>query len=137
MIVSIIHFFSQLQSSLVNIVHNNSQNGNVFQVYLVSFAMQWNHRMASLRVAGGHGRQTSCLDARQIQRVNQQAEVLFGEEHVLEPNFGAPMLVPEAYEHPDEEELLGVEYTMCQSTSFTARDYYVQKGTVLDHTLKQ
>ncbi len=100
MIVSIIHFISQLQSSLVNIVHNNSQNGNVFQVYLVSFAMQWNHRMASLRVAGGHGRQTSCLDARQIQRVNQQAEVLFGEEHVLEPNFAAPMLVPEAYEHP-------------------------------------
>lgn len=137
MIVSMIHFISQLQSSLANIVHNNSQNGNVFQVYLVSFAMQWNHRMASLRVAGGHGRQTSCLDARQIQRVNQQAEVLFGKEHVLEPNFAAPMPVPEAYEHPDEEELLGVEYAMCQSTSFTARDYYVQKGTVLDHTLKQ
>ncbi len=70
--------------------------------------------MASLRVAGGHGRQTSCLDARQIQRVNQQAEVLFGEEHVLEPNFAAPMLVPEAYEHPDEEKLL-VSSTPCAS----------------------
>ena len=104
---------------------------------MVSFAMQWNHRMTSLRVAGGHGQQTSCLDARQIQRVNQQAEVLFGKEHVLEPNFAAPMPVPEVYEHPDEEELLGVEYAMCQSTSFTARDYYVQKGTVLDHILKQ
>ncbi|XP_077094294.1 uncharacterized protein LOC143746357 [Siphateles boraxobius] len=99
-----------------------------FQVYLVSFAVQWNHRMVSLRVAGGHGRQTLCLDARQIQRVNQQAEVLFGKEHVLEPNFAAPMPVPEAYEHPpEEEELLDVEYTMCQSTSFTARDYYEQK----------
>ncbi len=53
------------------------------------------------------------------------------------PTLLQPMLVPEAYEHPDEEELLGVEYAMCQSTSFTARDYYVQKGTVLDHTLKQ
>ncbi|CAK6976699.1 uncharacterized protein LOC125249618 [Scomber scombrus] len=83
--------------------------------------------MASLRVAGGHGRQTSCLDPRQIQRVNQQPERLFGKEHVLEPNFAAPMPVHEAYEHPDEEELLGVEYAMCQFTSFTARDYYVQK----------
>ncbi|KAL2080692.1 hypothetical protein ACEWY4_024485 [Coilia grayii] len=63
----------------------------------------------------------------QIQRVNQQAEFLFGKEHVLEPNIAAPMPVPKAYEHPDEEELLGVEYAMCQSTSFTARDYYVQK----------
>lgn len=98
---------------------------------MVSFAVQWNHRMASLRVAGGHGQQTLCLDPRQIQRINQQAKVLFGKEHVLEPNFAAPMPVPEAYEHPDEEELLGVEYAMCQSTSFTARDYYVQKGTVV------
>lgn len=60
----------------------------VFQVYLVSFAVQWNHRMASLRVAGGHGQQTSCLDPRQIQRINQQAEVLFGQEHVLAPRRG-------------------------------------------------
>ncbi|KAL2087962.1 hypothetical protein ACEWY4_016790 [Coilia grayii] len=52
---------------------------------------QWNHRMASLRVAGGHGQQTLCLDPRQIQRVNQQAEFLFGKEHVLEPNFAAQM----------------------------------------------
>lgn len=78
--------------------------------------------MASLRVAGGHGRQTPCLDARQVQCINQQAEVLFSKEHVLEPNFAAPMPIPEAYEHSEEEELLGVEYAMCQSTSFTARD---------------
>lgn len=97
---------------------------------MVSFAVQWNHRMASLRVAGGHGQQTLCLDPRQIQRINHHAKVLFGKEHVLEPNLAAPMPVPEAYEHPDEEELLGVEYAMCQSTSFTSRDYYVQKGTV-------
>ncbi|XP_052459093.1 uncharacterized protein LOC128017688 [Carassius gibelio] len=116
-----------LHAHLFNAVPSQRCGIMPFQVYLVSFAMQWNHRMASLRVAGGHGRQTSCLDARQIQRVNQQAEVLFGKEHVLEPNFAAPMPVPEAYEHPDEEELLGVEYAMCQSTSFTARDYYVQK----------
>jgi len=96
----------------------------------MAFAMQWNNRMASLRVAGGQGRQTSCMDVQQIQRINQQAEVLFGKEHVLEPNFAAPMPVPDAYEHPCEEELLGVEYAMCQSTNFTARDYYVQKGKV-------
>ncbi|CAL8324403.1 unnamed protein product [Merluccius merluccius] len=83
----------------------------------------WNNRMSSLQVAGGQGRQT-CIDARQIQRINQQAEVLFGKDHVHVP-------VPDAYEHPDEEELLGVEYAMCQSTSFTARDYYVQKGVLL------
>lgn len=65
--------------------------------------------MASLRVAGGQGRQTSCMDARQIQRINQQAEVLFSKDHVLEPNFAAPMPVPDVYEHPDEEELLCVE----------------------------
>ncbi|KAE8277226.1 hypothetical protein D5F01_LYC24924 [Larimichthys crocea] len=45
-------------------------------------------------------------------------------DHVLEPNFAAPMPVPDVYEHPDEEELLG---GVCQSNSFTARDYYVQK----------
>ncbi|CAM4444687.1 unnamed protein product [Leuciscus chuanchicus] len=118
-----------LHAHLFNAVPSQRCGIMPFQVYLVSFAVQWNHRMASLRVTGGHGWQTSCLDARQIQRVNQQAEVLLGKEHVLEPNFAAPMSVPEAYEHPDEEELLGVEYAMCQSTSFTARDYYVQKST--------
>ncbi|KAM9744836.1 uncharacterized protein ACNS7B_009348 [Menidia menidia] len=116
-----------LHAHLFNAVPSHRCGIMPFQVYLVSFAVQWNHRMASLRVAGGHGGQTSCLDVRRIQRVNQQAEVLFGKEHVLEPNFAAPMPVPEAYEHPDEEELLGVEYAMCQSTSFTARDYYVQQ----------
>ncbi|KAE8278755.1 hypothetical protein D5F01_LYC23674 [Larimichthys crocea] len=77
-----------------------------FLVYLITFAVQWNNRMASLRVAGGQGRRTSCMVARQIQRINQQAEVLFSKDHVLEPNFAAPMPVPDVYEHPDEEELL-------------------------------
>ena len=129
------HFISQLQSSLP-IIYNNSWNGHVFQAYLIAFAVQWNNRMASLQVAGGQARQTSCVDVRQIQRMNQQAEVLFGKDHVLEPNFAAPMPVPDTYEHPDEEELLGVEYAMCQSTSFTARDFYVQRGTALNHTLR-
>lgn len=104
-------------------------NGHVFQVYLIAFAVQWNSCMESLRVAGGHGRQTWCMDPRQIQHLNQQAEVLFGKEHVLEPNFAAPMPYPAVYKDPDEEELLGVEYAMCQSTSFTAKDYYAQQGT--------
>ncbi|CAL8324430.1 unnamed protein product [Merluccius merluccius] len=116
-----------LHAHLFNVIPSQRCGIMPFQVYLVSFAVQWNHRMASLRVAGGHGQQTMCLDPRQIQHINQQAEVLFGKEHVLEPNFAAPMPVPEIYEHPDEEELLGVEYDMCQSTSFNARDYYVQK----------
>ncbi|XP_042599641.1 uncharacterized protein LOC109067456 [Cyprinus carpio] len=98
-----------------------------FQVYLIAFAVQWNSCMESLRVAGGHGRQTWCMDPWQIQHLNQQAEVLFGKEHVLEPNFAAPMPYPAVYKDPDEEELLGVEYAMCQSTSFTAKDYYAQQ----------
>lgn len=85
--------------------------------------------MESLRVGGGQGRQTSCMDARQIQRMNQQAEALFGRDHVLEPNFAAPMPYPDRYRDPEEEELLGVEYAMCQSTSFTARNYYAQRGS--------
>ncbi|KAG5261458.1 hypothetical protein AALO_G00284470 [Alosa alosa] len=96
-----------------------------FQVYLIAFAVQWNSRMESLWVAGGQGRQMSCMDARQIQRINQQAEVLFGNDHVPEPNFAAPMPYPDEYKDP---ELLGVEYAMCQSTSFTAGDYYAKKA---------
>lgn len=107
----------------------------MFQVYLIAFAVQC--RMESLRVAGGQGQQTSCMDARQIQRINQQAEVLFEKDHVLEPNFAAPMPYPDEYKDPDEEELLGVEYAMCHSTSFAARDYYAKKGKVLNHTPKQ
>lgn len=68
------------------------------------------------------------MDARQIQRMNQQAEVLFGKDHVLEPNFAAPMPYPDQYRDPEEEELIGVEYAMCKSTSFTARNYYAQRG---------
>ena len=103
----------------------------LFQVYLISFAVQWNQRMESLRVAGGQGCRTSCMDPRQIQRLNQQAEVLFGKDHLFEPNFAAPMPYPEHYDDPDEEELLGVEYAQCQSTDFTARDYYLEKGLML------
>ncbi|XP_034530083.1 uncharacterized protein LOC117805462 [Notolabrus celidotus] len=67
------------------------------------------------------------MDARQIQRMNRQAEVLFGKDHVLEPNFAAPMPYPDQYRAPEEEELLGVEYAMCQSTSYSARHYYAQR----------
>ncbi|CAJ1079839.1 uncharacterized protein LOC117804919 [Xyrichtys novacula] len=95
----------------------------ILQVYLVAFAVQWNNRMDSLRVAGGQGRKTSCMDARQIQRMNQQAEVLFGKEHLLETNFAAPM--PDSAD-PDEGELLRVEYAMCQSTNFMAKSYYAK-----------
>lgn len=68
------------------------------------------------------------MDVWQIQRINQQAEVLFDKDHVLEPNFAAPMPVPDVYEHHDEEELLGVEYasppasllgtTMCRKVQY-------------------
>lgn len=91
--------------------------------------------MESLRVAGGTGRTTSCTDPRQIQRLNQQSEFLFGKEHLFEPNFTAPMPYPERYEDPVEEELLGVEYAYCQSTDFTPRDYYIEKGEINTHKL--
>ncbi|XDV26692.1 hypothetical protein PO909_030333, partial [Leuciscus waleckii] len=116
-----------LHSHLYNAIPSQRCGVMPFQVYLIAFAVQWNSRMESLRVAGGHGRQTCCMDPRQIQCLNQQAEVLFGKEHVLKPNFAAPMPYPAVYKDPDEEELLGVEYAMCQSTSFTARDYYAQQ----------
>lgn len=90
--------------------------------------------MESLRVAGGKGRQTSCMDARQIQRMNRQAELLFGKDHVLEPNFFAPLPYPEKYDSPEEEELLGVEYAACQSTDFTAGDYYAEKSKVTQYS---
>ncbi|KAK7912719.1 hypothetical protein WMY93_012930 [Mugilogobius chulae] len=116
-----------LHSHLYNAIPSQRCAVMPFQVYLISFAVQWNSRMESLRVAGGQGRRTSCVDARQIQRMNMQAEVLFGKEHVLEPNFIAPMPYPASYDDPDEEELLGVEYAMCQSTSFAPKGYYAQK----------
>ena len=84
--------------------------------------------MESLRVAGGQGRSTTCIDPRQIQRLNQQAEVLFGRDHLFEPNFAAPMPYPHTYQDPVEEELLGVEYAYCQSTDFVSKDYYINKG---------
>ncbi|CAM4721274.1 unnamed protein product [Leuciscus chuanchicus] len=83
----------------------------------------WNHSGLLVVMAG----RRVVWTVWQIQRLNQQAEVLFGKEHVLEPNFAAPMLYPAVYKDPDEEELLGVEYAMCQSTSFTAKDYYAQQ----------
>ncbi|KAM8725844.1 uncharacterized protein AB9X84_002520 [Acanthopagrus schlegelii] len=101
-----------------------SKHLSCMQVYLIA----WNNQTESLRVAGGQGRQMSCMDARQIQRMNRQAEVLFGKDHVLEPNFAVPMPYTDQYRYPEEEELLGVEYAMCQSKSFTARNYYAQRG---------
>ena len=98
------------------------------QVYLISFAVQWNSRMESLKVAGGHGRLTTIVDPRQIQKLNTQASVLFGDEHLFEPNFSAPMPYAERYDNPVEEELLGVEYAYCQSTDFTSKEYYIEKG---------
>lgn len=109
----------------------------MFQVYLISFAVQWNRRMESLSVAGSQGHVTSCVDPRQIQRLNQQAEVLFGKEHVLEPKFAAPMPYPAQYENADEEELLGIEYAQCQSTDFTAKDYYIKQRMLLSHVIMQ
>ena len=101
------------------------------QVYLVSFAVQWNSRMEALKVAGGQGRVTTCVDPRQIQRLNQQAEFLFGKKHLFEPNFIAPMPIPEKYSDPVEEELLGVEYSYCQSTDFSSKEYYIKQGEFL------
>ncbi|PIK38265.1 hypothetical protein BSL78_24885 [Apostichopus japonicus] len=98
----------------------------MFKVYLITFAVQWNTRMETLKVAGGQGRKTTCLDPRQIQRLNQQSEVLFGKEHLFQPNFAAPM--PNRWRHDEgPEELLGVEYAYYQSTDFRSRDYYIQK----------
>jgi len=97
-------------------------------VYLVAFAMQWNARMESLRVAGGKGRHSSLTNTRLIQRLNQQSESLFGKQHLFEPNFIAPMPLPDTYDQPDEQELLGIEYAMCQSTQFSSKDYYADKG---------
>lgn len=85
--------------------------------------------METLKVAGGQGRKTTCLDPRQIQRLNQQSEFLFGKEHLFEPNFAAPMPNPGRHDEGPEE-LLGVEYAYYQSTDFRSRDYYIQKGTV-------
>ncbi|PIK46808.1 hypothetical protein BSL78_16307 [Apostichopus japonicus] len=97
-----------------------------FQVYLINFAVQWITRMETLKVAGGQGRKTTCLDPRQIQRLNQQSEVLFRKEHLFEANFAAPM--PNPWRHDEgPEELLGVEYAYYQSTDFRSRDYYIQK----------
>ncbi|XP_057706888.1 uncharacterized protein LOC130924371 isoform X4 [Corythoichthys intestinalis] len=116
-----------LHAHLYNAIPSSRCGIMPFQVYLIAFAVQWNTRMESLRVAGGQGRQTTCMDARQIQRMNHHAEVLFGKQHMLEPNFAAPLPYPDQYQHPEEEELLGVEYALCQSTAFTPRQYYAQK----------
>ena len=70
----------------------------------------------------------SLIDPRQIQRLNQQAEdclVLFGPQHLFEPNFVSSMPLPE---NPLEEELLGVEYIYSQSSDFKTKDYYIHKG---------
>lgn len=113
--------------------HKECVSYNVFQVYLIVFVVQWNARMESLHVAGGQGRKTTCTDARQIQRMNQQAELLFGKEHILEPNFAVPLPHPDGYDNPDEEELLGVEYIMCQSTAFTTV-LHTERYSIFNHT---
>lgn len=100
----------------------------MLQVYLITFAVQWNARMESLKVEGQRGRKTTLTNPRQIQRMNIQSEALFGKDHKYEPNFIAPMPFPERYEDPNEEELLGVEYAMCQSTQFRSKDYYITEG---------
>ena len=47
------------------------------------------------------------------------------------------MPYPEKYDDPEEEELLGVEYTYCQSTDFIAMEYYNKKGKLQDSRLKK
>ena len=84
--------------------------------------------MDALRVAGGMTKRSTCTNPRLVQRLNHQSEVLFGKEHLYEPNFVAPMALPDQYEDPDEDELLGIEYAMCQSTRFTSKDYYANEG---------
>lgn len=100
------------------------------QVYLISFAAQWNSRMEAQKISGDSRRHLNrCTDPRQVQRMNHQAKELFGSEHLFEPNFVAPMPYPENYTDTEEEELLGVEYAYCQSTaSFNSRQYYMTKG---------
>ena len=93
--------------------------------------------MEKRKVAGGEGRLTSCVDPRQIQRLNQHADILFGKDHLFEPNFAAPMIIPDNYEDPAEEELLGVEYAYCQSTDFSSRNYYIQKGEKHIHSIQK
>lgn len=96
----------------------------ILQVYLISFAVQWNSRMEKMKVAGQKG-PTLVDDPRQIQRMNTQEEVLYGKEHVYNQNFRGPMLPPT---NPEEEELLGVEYAVSQSTAFSSKHYYTEKG---------
>ena len=86
------------------------------QVYLICFAAQWNARMESLRVANSRLDETSSFDPSLVQRLNRRTERLFGKEYVYRPNFIAPMPLPEAYDDPSHEELLGVEYVYCQSS---------------------
>ncbi|PIK38273.1 hypothetical protein BSL78_24893 [Apostichopus japonicus] len=115
-----------LHAHMVNAVPSQRCGIMPLQVYLITFAVQWNTRMETLKVAGGQGRKTTCLDPRQIQRLNQQSEFLFGKEHLFQPNFAAPMPNPGRHvEGP--EELLGVEYAYYQSTDFRPRDYFIQK----------
>lgn len=54
------------------------------------------------------------VHARPDSRVNQQAEGLCSKEHILNPNFAAPLPYPEEYNNPDEEEHLNVDYALCQ-----------------------
>ncbi|XP_014676113.1 PREDICTED: uncharacterized protein LOC106816071 [Priapulus caudatus] len=106
-----------------------------FQVYLLSFAVQWNSRMEKLKVVEKKGKTTTTTDPRQIQRMNHHAEILFGKNHLYEPNFVAPMQPPAEAE---EEELLGVEYVYSQSSksAFSSKEYYIDKAEE-EHAVKR
>eukprot|EP00057_Strongylocentrotus_purpuratus_P015139 XP_011669613.1 PREDICTED: uncharacterized protein LOC105440781 [Strongylocentrotus purpuratus] len=115
-----------LHSHLLHAVPSHRCGIMPFQVYLLSFAVQWNNRMERLKVAEQKGKMTTTTDPRQIQRMNDHAEILFGKDHLFEPNFIAPMQPPTKAE---EEELLGVEYAFSQSTkSFSSKAYYMEKA---------
>jgi len=55
-------------------------------------------RMVGRRVEGGKGRQYSNIDPREVQRLNHEADVLFGKEHPFELIYIAPMPLPETYQ---------------------------------------
>ena len=88
--------------------------------------------MEKLKVVEKKGKTTTTTDPRQIQRMNHHAEILFGKDHLYEPNFVAPMQPPAKDE---EEELLGVEYAYMQSSksAFSSKEYYKEKGEKYFH----
>ena len=91
---------------------------------MTAFAAQWNQRQEKSMCAGNTGRRTTCVDPRAIQTMNRESRTLFGEDHLYEPNFVAPIQLPE-----EHQELLGVEYLYSQSSSFSSSSkYYEMEG---------